>query len=240
MESDIQMRFISHYSSSKHNLYTVETVSGGRLMIECGCTPKQLQKKLDYRLDNIVGCLTSHEHLDHARSAEWLLNNGIDVYMSMGTAQALSLAHRRLHILRDRHLSHISQYEVFPFSVEHDAAEPLGFIVKEGAEALLFITDTFMVKQRFACEFNIIAISCNYDGSTLKQRVDEGKVNETYAKRLLTSHMEKETTKAYLRDCCNLGKCTEIHLLHMSENNADKERIRKEIENEFFIETIIA
>jgi phosphoribosyl 1,2-cyclic phosphodiesterase len=234
------MRFNSHYSSSKSNLYTVESAGGERLLIECGCTPKQLQKAIDYQLNNIIGCLLTHEHRDHSKSAEWLLDNGIDVYMSKGTMQALGLIHRRIHIIEDKHPVMVSPYEVFPFNVEHDAAEPLGFIVKEDAEALFFVTDTSHIKQRFGCQFSVIAICCNYDGKWLKDQVEAGKINETYAKRLLTSHMEKKVTKSYIKDCCNLDKCTEIHLLHMSGTNIDKEKIRAEIENELFIKTLIA
>ena len=239
------MKFISHYSSSKHNLYTVESVSGQRLMIECGCTPKQLQKKLDYKLDNICGCLISHGHADHSKAVEFVLEAGIDCFMSKGTMNELALIHRRIFLLEDRHPVKINEdFEVFPFDVQHDAAEPLGFIIRDGdkrkAETLLFVTDTSHIKQKFGEAFNIIAICCNYDVVALGKHVESGKVNETYAKRLLTSHMERRITKAYIHDFCNLSKCTEIHLLHMSENNADKRKIRKEFEDEFFIKTYIA
>lgn len=237
----MKMRFIAHYSSSKHNLYTVETVGGRRLLIECGCTPKQLQNKLDYKLDNIVGCLTSHEHNDHSQSAEWLLKNGIDCYMSRGTMQALDLIHRRIYILENSHAIDIRGFFVFPFDVNHDACEPLGFIIKTpDQEYLFFVTDTSHIRQRFRLAFNIIAICCNYDKTILQSKVDAGKINETFATRLLTSHMEKDVAKDYIRRFCNLSKCREIHLLHMSGNNIEKQKIRDEFEKEFFISTYIA
>lgn len=235
------MRFISHASSSSGNLYTVESVAGKRLLIEAGCTPQKLQKALGYKLNDITGCLVTHEHADHSRSAEWLMNNGIDVYMSEGTKEALGLLHRRVHVIRDRVRFKVDgTFDVLPFHVQHDAAEPMGFIVKADGESLLFVTDTSHIKQRFACQFNTIAICCNYDAETLSERVESGDINETYAKRLLESHMEKQVTKAYIRDCCNLDKCTEIYLLHMSESNSEKEKIREEFEQEFFISTYIA
>ena len=73
----------------------------------------------------------------------------------------------------------------------------------------------------------------------MQDRVDRQDINETLAKRLLLSHMEKENTKRYLREFCDLSCCRQIHLLHCSRDNIDAEAVRKEFEDEFFIETII-
>jgi phosphoribosyl 1,2-cyclic phosphodiesterase len=235
------MIFQSFYSSSASNLYVVTAANGKRLLIECGCRWKQLLKAIAYKLDNIAGCCITHSHLDHSRAIEDVLDNGIDVFASHGTLEALGVVHRRAFRLQDKDTCIVSDdFKVFPFAVSHDAAEPLGFIVKSDGESLLFVTDTNLVKPRFACAFNTIAICCNYDGELLKKRVENKDINETFAKRLLDSHMEWHTTKSYIRDCCNLDKCTEIHLLHMSGSNIDKEKIRAEFEKEFMIKTMIA
>jgi hypothetical protein len=57
------------------------------------------------------------------------------------------------------------------------------------------------------------------------------------AKRLLTSHMEKQNAMNYLQEFCDLSKCRQIHLLHCSGDNMDKEKVRIEFEKKFFIET---
>lgn len=236
------MRLHSFYSSSKANLYAVEAANGQRLLIECGVTPKQLLKALGYKLDNVVGCLVTHEHQDHAKSIEYLMDNGIDVYASYGTFDSLGIDPvdvRKANVITDKHGFFIDDFHVFSFEVEHDAIEPLGFVISVDSEHLLFVTDTFMVKQRFGLAFNIIAICCNYDKEILQARVDSGDINETYAKRLLVSHMEKQTTKKYIKNCCCLDKCVEIHLLHMSGLNADKEAIRLEFEKEFMVKTYV-
>ena len=235
------MKFESFYSSSKSNFYVVTAANGKRLLIECGCTWKQLLKALDYKLDNVVGCLLTHEHKDHSHSIEKVMEAGIDVYASAGTFEALGVVDRRAYVLRDKDFYIIAPFfTVFPFAVSHDAAEPLGFIIQTLRESMLFVTDTSHIKPRFALKFNIVALCCNYDGDTLHALEEAGKIDTELAKRLLTSHMEKEVTKSYIRDCCNLGKCTEIHLLHMSDGNIDQENIRAEIENEFYIKTHIA
>ena len=237
------MKFESFYSSSRANFYVVTAANGQRLLIECGCTWKKLLKALDYKLENVVGCLLSHEHQDHAKAVEDVLEAGIDVYASAGTFKALGVVDRRAKsIMVMVNFTTNKTFMVFPFSISHDAAEPLGFLIFErgNLECMLFVTDTSHIKQRFGCEFDIIAICCSYDGEVLAKLEADDKINTELAKRLLTSHMEKEATKSYIRDCCNLSKCTEIHLLHMSGGNIDQEKTRAEIEKEFFVTTHIA
>jgi len=237
------MRFKAYFSSSMGNLYCVTAANGQRLLIECGVTWKKLQKALKYDLSNIVGALCTHEHRDHSKAVEDVMEAGIDVYASEGTFKAIEESlhlHRKAHAIEELTGVNIaSTFRVFPFEVNHDAAQPFGFIVQADGESLLFITDTMMVKQRFGLAFDIIALCCSYDVAVLRKREADGTIDPSLAKRLLTSHMSVETTKAYLRDCCCLDKCTEIFLLHMSKSNIDQERTRAEFEKLFFCKTFI-
>lgn len=239
------MKFKSYYSSSKGNLYCVTAANGKRLIIDPGVPWKKIQKALNYDLSNIVGALCTHSHADHSKAIEDVLQAGIDVFASKGTFDALGVEHRRAIIVRDKETCIITPgLSVFPFLVNHDAAEPLGYIVhdhmNEYCESLLFVTDTSHIKQKFGIAFNIIAICCNYDGDILHNLEEKDKINTECAKRLLTSHMELHVTHEYLKKFCCLDKCTEIHLLHMSESNIDKETVRAKFERDLMTKTIIA
>ena len=237
------MKFESYYSSSSSNLYCVTAGNGKRILIECGATWKKLQKALSYDLSNIVGCLVTHEHKDHSKAVEDVLTAQIDVYASAGTLEALFVEHRNAHVIRGKQPFTIADtFDVFPFDVTHDAVEPLGFVIKDRFcnEYMLFVTDTSVIKQKFGIAFSVIAICCSYDGAVLREREASGDCNGDLAKRLLTSHMERNVTKAYIKECCCLDKCTEIHLLHMSGNNIDKEKTRAEFEKEFMTTTYVA
>jgi len=235
------MKFQSYYSSSTANFYTVTAANGQRILVECGCTWKKLQKALGCDLSNIVGCLLTHEHKDHSKAIEDVLQAGIDVYASAGTFEALSVVHRKAHAIDVlKGIKIADTFRIFPFEVNHDAAQTFGFIVQADGESLLFVTDTSHIKQKFGLAFSIITVCCGYDGAVLRDRVERGSINEEFAKRLLDSHMEKEVTKSYIRDCCCTDKCTEIWLLHMSGNNIDQKKTREEFEAEFFIKTYIA
>ena len=81
------MTFTSLASSSRGNAYVV---SDGEttLLLECGLSFKELQKRLGYGVADITACLVSHEHQDHAKAAAQMLKAGVPVYMSEGTAAA--------------------------------------------------------------------------------------------------------------------------------------------------------
>jgi len=239
------MKFEQFYSSSKGNLYQVTTNNGKRLLIECGVPWRLLQKALDYNLGGIEGVLCSHEHNDHSKAIKDILKAGINIYASLGTIDSLGISgHRKVNVLESTRTFSSSatlrmDFQVYAFNLNHDSAEPLGFVIKCDNEYLLYACDTAFIKQRFKIPFNIIAIECSYDKEILQERLDTGKINEELAKRLLNCHMEKQTAIKYLKEFCDLSRCSEIHLLHMSENTTDKEKTRQEIEDKFFVKTII-
>lgn len=214
---------------------------GRRILLECGIQWAKLQKALDFDLSGIVACFISHCHADHSKAAGDIVRAGIDVYTSAGTLDAITLdGHRRTKTIEDKTLVRLGNgLEVYAFGVNHDAPEPLGFVIRDNDAYLLFATDTAYIKQRFAYPFSIVMLECSYDKEILETRVHTGDIDEKLAKRLLTSHMERQNTIKYLADFCDLSRCQEIHLLHLSSDNIDKEQVRKEVEERFFIKTRI-
>jgi len=236
------MHYEQLYSGSSGNLYVVTSNSGNRILIECGVPWRKLLKVLDYDLTSIAGCLISHSHKDHCKSALELINAGIPIYASKGTLDALGLigARRTCTISNKDLVKNIGDFDVFVFDTEHDAPEPLGFIVRENllGEYLLFATDTSHIRYRFNIPFSLIAIELSYDRDILYDRVESKDIHESVAKRLLVSHFEKRNAIRYLMDFCDLSRCREIHLIHCSSDNLDIEQTRIEVEKQFYIKTI--
>jgi len=240
------MKFQQHYSGSKANLYIVHFSTGQRLLLECGVTWPKLQESLKFDLQGILGCFVTHEHMDHCKAINDVMDAGIDAYTSMGTFEALReihfppiAYHRRAKMIADKTLTRLTKdIGVLAFKLNHDAAEPLGFVIREGGDYLLFAPETNYIVQKFNIAFQIIAIECSFDKDTLTKRVKSGEINETLAKRLLYTHMSKQTAMDYLDEHCDMSKCQEIHLIHMSNTNIDdRQKIANEFENRFFIET---
>lgn len=211
-------------------------------MVECGLTWAKVLAGLLYDLGGLEGCLISHEHLDHCTAIHDVKQAGIDIYASGGTLDKLLVPDgRRVNVVENETLIRLPSFEVFCFNVNHDAAEPLGFVIREREtnEFLLFATDTSHIEQRFAYPFAVVAIECSYDAKILHDRVDRQDIHESLAKRLLTSHMEKQNCMKYLEEFCDLSRCHEIHLLHMSGDNMDKRQAVRDFEERFFIETVV-
>lgn len=234
------MRFIQHYSGSKGNLYEIVNDAGRRLLIDPGVRFSMVLKALKYDLSNIAGCFCSHLHSDHCKSIhDVACCAGIDVYGSLETLDSCGLdGNRRANHIADKTLVCLNGFQVYAFETHHDCEGSLGFCILSDGEYLLFATDTSHISQRFTYPFSIIAIEASYDKDTLTARVESGDCNETLAKRLLTSHMERSETLRYIKQFCNLEKCREINLLHLSgENQIEASELIEQFEKELYITT---
>ena len=232
------MKFEQKFSGSSGNLYTLESSTGQRLMIDPGVTWTKILKALNYDLKGIVGCVGSHLHQDHLKAAKDVMRAGINLYASVETLESIGESNHRAKVLKVGEWQTIGDFEVMSFDVNHDCPGAVGFIIKSGDESMLFMTDSSHLDYTFETKFDIVVLECSYDREYLEKRVREGTINKAVATRLLTSHMEEKETLRTLQNFINLEKCHEIHLIHCSADNLNKERIRKEFEDELFIKVI--
>lgn len=223
-------------SGSAGNCYLLETEKE-ILILECGVRYKDILKGLNFDLNKVVGCLISHEHGDHSKAINEIMNAGIDVYMSAGTKEGISFKSPATHrINRVKHGNKyrigMSGFDIVPFAVEHDTKEPSGFLVyhKELGK-ILFATDTYYLRNTFR-DIDHILIECNYSEEILDEI-------PPYRARVLKSHMSLETLKEALKTW-DLRKTKDITLIHISEGNGEPKRFREEIEELTGIETYVA
>ena len=215
-------------SGSLGNCYRI-TDSRTPLLLECGIPYKEIQKGLNFKVSEIASCLISHEHQDHSKSVKDLMKVGIDCYMSQGTAEALGVSGHRLHIIKARQQFHLGSWVVLPFETQHDAAEPLGFLLaNQDGDKLLYVTDTYYIKYKFRGLTHIM-IECNYSMDILKAKVKAGLMEPAIKRRILKSHFDLKNVKAFLQ-ANDLSKVREIWLLHMSDDNSDAERFKREVQ----------
>lgn len=205
------MIFKSLASSSHGNAYVVSD-RDTRILIECGISHKKLQKLSGFSLSEFKACLVSHEHNDHAKSVKELIERGMDVYMSFGTAEAIDAPHAQ--IIEAMEQFNVGSLDIVPFSTFHDAKEPLGFLIKSrvDGDALAFATDTVNLRYHFP-GLNILAIEANYDKTVLEK---SEKLPEKTKKRITKTHMEIDTLCDYLRSL-DLSECRDVYLLHLSD-----------------------
>ncbi|AYE35284.1 MBL fold metallo-hydrolase [Clostridium septicum] len=220
-------------TGSKGNCYLIQA-GDEKLLLECGITWNEILKGLDFNIKGILGCLISHEHKDHSKSYKKIIKNGIDVYTSKGTLAGIGNTPkgRRDKIIKASEKFKIGNFNILPFEIEHDAFEPLGFIIghpKLGK--ILFATDTYYLKYKFK-NIDHILIECNYSEKILHDL-------EPHRARVLKSHMSLETLVTALKTW-DLSRTKDIILIHISDKNGDSEEFKKEIESITGIKTIIA
>ena len=205
------MRFEALASSSSGNAYIVSD-QDTRILLECGVSHSKLQKLSGFKLSEFQACLVSHEHKDHAKSVADLISRGMEVYMSQGTAEALETD--GVTLIENMEQFNVGSLDIVPFTTFHDAAEPLGFLVKSrvDGDVLAFATDTVNLRYKFP-GLNILAIEANYDKYIL-ERCE--RIPEKVRYRITNAHMEIDTLCDYLRSL-DLSQCREIHLLHLSD-----------------------
>lgn len=199
------------------------------LIIEAGIKFSEVKKALNYNISNIVGCLISHEHNDHAGYYMEFLCMGFPVlspeavYKNKGNAVMPTFA----KIVQPGHGYKVGDFKVIPFEVQHDVPAFGYQIDHPDMGRLVFLTDTFYCEYTFD---NVATwlIEANYADDILDKNIAGGRVPPSMRSRLLKSHMELETTKGILQTN-DLKHTQDIVLIHLSDGNSDEARFVREI-----------
>lgn len=170
------MRFCSLGSGSAGNAWVVEA-RHGRVLVDCGFSLRELDMRLaraGVPGDAIDAIFVTHEHGDHIGSAIALARRrGIALWMSRGTWRALGepdVPDDLLHFARDGEAIAVGDLELRPFTVPHDAHEPLQLTCGDGAHRLGILTDAgsstaHLLAQLQRCD--ALVIECNHDRAML-------------------------------------------------------------------------
>lgn len=230
-------------SSSHGNCYLfISENSNEVLAVEAGVDFHKVQRAVDYRIGNIVGCLISHEHGDHASRVGGFEGRCIAIYASPGTVKALRKPNGASPFLRavpPLKSIRICGFEVLPFPVQHDAAEPFGFLIRhEECGTVLFATDTYFLKYRFP-GLNNILLECNYRKDLLDANLAAGHIDHRRYDRTVQSHMSYENCLRTLH-ANDLSEVNNIVLLHLSDDNSNEKEFVSGIAREFPDTTVTA
>lgn len=231
------MTLIKPYlSSSKANLYEV---SDGRtqLLLECGCTFKQMQDLLGFRMTGYAGCLITHEHGDHSLAASQLAKRGVAIYATPGTLEALHLKgyYYKTVPMEYGKPVRINTLTAMAFPTVHNAAQPCGYVITSETtkESLVFATDTYNIGYKFAGATEI-AIECNYSRELMSDNLPD-----QVRRRIEHSHMSLEACRDFLV-AQDLSTVKRIWLVHLSRERSDAEEFRKYIEKATGVRTVVA
>jgi len=205
-------------SSSKANGYLLHNKSEA-LVIEAGVSLLKVKKALDFRLDIIKGCIVTHRHKDHARALVAYANAGINILAPDDVFKEHQGHHRFCAVVPGKGYT-LGSFKVIPFEVQHDVP-CYGYLIDHpDAGRILFLTDTYLCEYTFP-GLNHILIQANYCDDILEDNILNGIEHPSKRERLLTSHMELQTTQAVLM-AQDLSNVQNIVLIHLSDRNSDE------------------
>lgn len=164
-------------SGSRGNCTFIGT-STTRILIDAGLSARRTAERLQQigeRADQIDAICLSHEHSDHVAGVRVLHKQfGIPVYANGGTLDAL-FRDRRMAGLRCVRFTtgspfSLGGFHIEPFSVPHDAYEPVGFVIRAGIRSIGVTTDigivTHLVREKLRnCQ--AVVIEANHDEELL-------------------------------------------------------------------------
>ena len=168
------LRFASIGSGSKGNCLVAE-VGRTRVLLDCGLSPRETERRLagiGLRPADISGILVTHEHDDHAGQAyPFAAQHRLPVWLTHGTQVAMAESGKLpgevdTRTIQGRDAFAIGDLEVRPYTVPHDAREPVQFVLSDGAFRLGVLTDigasTAHVEATLSgC--NALVLECNHD-----------------------------------------------------------------------------
>lgn len=211
-------------TGSKGNAYILET-STEALLIECGVKMHDIKKAIDFNVSKIQGCIVTHEHADHAKYINDYMKNGIEMYATNGTYKALNVNlknHKANSFVKwnedDWKIEKMGGFTIKPFDINHDAAEPVGFLINhQECGTTLYLTDTSYSNYVFNGLNNLI-VECNYSDDILEKKLYN---NDFLKDRIIGSHMSLETLLEMLSKN-DLSKVNNIVLIHLSDSNSNE------------------
>ena len=223
------MRFCSLGSGSGGNSTLIEASQGitsTRLLVDAGFSARELVKRLaraGCAPEDVDAVFITHEHGDHVGCAlAFATRYQLPLITSRGTWQAIGNADfdpTLLHLARCGNALPLGDMELRPFSVPHDANEPLQLVLDDGALRLGIVTDLGSAPPSVADSLmgcQALLLECNHDEGMLRT----GPYHPALKKRILGSHGHlSNTAAANLLARCRHAGLTSVSAAHLSEHN---------------------
>ena len=206
------MKFIVIQSGSKGNA-TLVIDQGRVLLIDMGITLRVLKEALakeGLNIYNISAMLLTHEHWDHTAGIRYL--PPLPIYCTKETYSSETVVELEPYTSFE-----IEHFKITPVSTSHDVRNPLGFIIENSEEKLVYLTDSGKITVKTLQKLknaDYYIIESNHDPDMLMATN-----RPMFLKRRILStkgHLSNEQSASYMCKCVG-EKTKQIVLAHLSE-----------------------
>lgn len=172
------MRFAVLGSGSKGNAAVMEC-QGQALMLDAGLSARQLRARLallGVDSSSLQGILLTHEHGDHIAGLRvFLRGSSVPVYATLATRKAVCQDHPELAAASWRTFEtyqdfSIGCFRVRGFSIQHDAVDPVGYVISANDKQFGFLSDVGFVTRsvsQLLTGLHGLYVEANYDEEML-------------------------------------------------------------------------
>lgn len=222
-------------SGSKGNAALVEH-QDHLVLVDCGLSLRQLRARmatLQVQLSDLTAIFITHEHSDHILGlAKVVAATGLVPHMTLGTANQLGL--RKDDFIKVAASSPVAMgagFAAAPFTIPHDAAEPVHYCFEAGSSKFAFATDIGEPNDYIAAQIadcSVIGIESNYDPAMLEQSAYPAFVKNRIRGR--HGHLSNHDAGSLLQKIGN-GRIRIVLAMHLSENNNTPERVKTTLDS---------
>ena len=206
-----------------------------RLLIDCGVRPAELERRLhrcQLSIADLDAIFITHEHSDHVGHVRTVAErHPMPLWMSDGTRRACEahtwkLQPDQLRLARDGEPVVVQDLALHPFTVPHDACEPLQLRCTDGDRVLGVVTDLGHVSRHVTeslQQCHLLYLETNHEPSW----VQRSQYPEFLKRRILgdQGHLSNAQAADLLRQVSHARLGTVI-AAHLSERNNHPDQAR--------------
>lgn len=219
-------------SGSKGNAIYVSD-GHSAILVDAGLSGREIERRLSsrgLRVENLSALVLSHEHADHVQGVGVLSRRyRLPVYSTRKTAEA---AYRLGKVAKTVYFEcgstfRIADLEIHPFSLSHDAEDPVGFTIRSNGLKLGIVTDlgvvTSMVREHLkGC--HALILEANHDDDMLLNGPYPWPLKQRIRSRV--GHLSNTDSSTLLGELLH-DRLQHVILAHLSEvNNTPEEALR--------------
>ena len=126
--------------------------ANSRVLIDAGISGRKIEQGLNeygHKTSEMKGVLITHEHIDHIGGLGVIARRyGVPIYATENTKQAIlntksvgKIDESLFHVIAPDDPFTVGELEIAPFSISHDAADPVAYVIRSRGKSAGVVTD---------------------------------------------------------------------------------------------------